>query len=709
MFLRGYQPQGHQPGYPPVPYGAPSDEVWESAATIPDEVIGRSGYGLVTATVPSRTGRSGAVATIVSEKTDRSVIDAVSVPMGTPVGQVMPKTVPDYGLIGRSDIIARMSLQKEDICSSDSSSEDPTDDEEEDLVSILGIVPNLPQKPIRRVQVEPKSSALEERLWVPFENRHGGHWSFGNHSSRLLALESVKNEDVFEMPRPVLLKNIKTAQRGDVLAQKKKADLQVLSPDGSVPESSWKLQDDILYKDGAVYIPNDAALRSVLLQQHHDDPIAGHFGVARTTELLRRKFYWPGMTRDIAEYVATCDTCQLRKVHRHKPYGELQSIPIPAGPGDSISLDFITDLPPSKRNGTVYDAILVVVDRYTKYAWFIPTSKKLKAEDFATLMFNSVFSHIGYPRSIISDRGSIFTSKYWKALCFQLGVQRRLSTAFHPQTDGQTERMNQVLEHYLRTYTNMRQDDWASLLTTAQFAANNAVNASIGTTPFRALMGFNPRLPFEEDLPVANQPAVADRIESLKESREELERHLRTATETQAKYYNQRHQPMTFKVGDRVKLNMKNIRTYRPSKKLDLRHEGPFTITECIGKQAYRLNIPQTWRRVHKVFHVSLLEPYRLRDGADPQKDFPPIIENDENGEPVLEWEVEDIVAHQFRKRRNGLQPYYLVKWKGYPSYENSWEPAEHLANASELLDEYNAAVIELAKSTMPKRKRRSR
>jgi hypothetical protein len=137
----------------------------------------------------------------------------------------MPKTVPNYGLIRRSDIIARMSLQKEDICSSDSSSEDPTDDKEEDLVSILGIVPNLPQKPIRQVQVEPKSSALEEQLWVPFENRHRGHWSFGNHSSYLLALESVKNKDVFEMPKPVLLKNIKTAQQGDVLAQKKKTNL----------------------------------------------------------------------------------------------------------------------------------------------------------------------------------------------------------------------------------------------------------------------------------------------------------------------------------------------------------------------------------------------------------------------------------------------------------------------------------------------------
>ena len=104
-------------------------------------------------------------------------------------------------------------------------------------------------------------------------------------------------------------------------------------------------------------------------------------------------------------------------------------------------------------------------------------------------------------------------------------------------------------------------------------------------------MGFNPRLPFEEDLPVAEQPAVADRIESLKESRGELERHLRIATETQAKYYNQRHQPMTFKVGDKVKLNMKNIRTYRPSKKLDLRHEGPFTITKYIRKQVYCLDI----------------------------------------------------------------------------------------------------------------------
>lgn len=700
-FLRGYQPHGHQPGYQPTP--SADVEVIESAATIPDRLIGRSGYTLNATSAPIRT--------------ERSYSDTVAVPQSTPVGKDVPKTVPDFGLIGRSDIVAGLSLQEEDLRSSDSSSEDPTDDEEEeDLESILHLAKkpirqaqDLSIKPIRPGQDEP--SAQDERLWVPFRNEHGEHWSYGNHSSRLLALESAKDEDVFEMPKPLLLKNIKTAQRGDVLAQRKKAELQALKPGGSVPESSWKLQDDILYKDNTVYVPNDSALRSVLLQQHHDDPIAGHFGVARTSELLKRKFYWPGMSRDVAEYVQTCDTCQLRKVHRHKPYGELQSLPIPAGPGDSISLDFITDLPPSKLNGTVYDAILVVIDRYTKYAWFIATIKKLKAEGFATLMFDSVFCHIGYPRNIISDRGSIFTSRYWKALCFQLGVQRRLSTAFHPQTDGQTERMNQVLEHYLRTYTNMRQDDWASLLTTAQFAANNSVNASIGTTPFRALMGFNPRLPFEEDLPVTNQPAVADRIEMLKDARQDLEQHLRVATETQAKYYNKRHQPMTFKVGDKVKLNMKNIRTYRPSKKLDLRHEGPLTVTECIGRQAYRLNIPSKWRRIHKVFHVSLLEPYHVRDGTDPEKEFPPIVtdEGNEEEEPVVEWEVEDIVAHQFRKEKGRLQPWYLVKWKGYPSYENSWEPANHLANASELLDEYNAAIVDLGKSITPKRKRRSR
>jgi hypothetical protein len=200
-------------------------------------------------------------------------------------------------------------------------------------------------------------------------------------------------------------------------------------------------------------------------------------------------------------------------------------------------------------------------------------------------------------------------------------------------------------------------------------------------------------------------------VEKLKGLKTELEDHLRAATETQAKYYNQRHQPMKFNVGDQVKLSMKNIKTYRPSKKLDQRHEGPFTIIECIGKQAYRLDLPSRWRQIHPVFHVSLLEPYRLRDGVDPRKEFPPIIMDDEDAEdPIVEWEVEDIVGHQFVKKKGKLVPEYLVKWKGYPTYENSWEPEANLANAKELLDEYKAAAAELAEYKAPSRsKKRSR
>jgi transposase InsO family protein len=693
------------------------------AATVPRRLIDRSGKENEAA-MKDRSGKENEAATVPRRLIDRSGKEKIVA------------SVPNYGLIGRSDKIAGLNLTEDDILvPSESSSEDPTDDEEDgpgDLILGKRPAPQLyslrsrdrrgAQKDLARtknpgnqnefVQVEPTYEAPnDERLWVPFQNKNGEHWSYGNHSSRLSAMESTASEDVFQPPKPSLLETIRTAQRGDVLAQKKVSSIEGERVQGTVPESSWKLVNEILYKGEAVYIPSDSALRSVLLRQHHDDPYAGHFGVSRTLELLQRKFYWPGMGRDVAEYVATCDTCQLRKVHRHKPYGELQSLPIPAGPGDSVSLDFITDLPISNLDGQKYDSILVVVDRYVKYAWFIPTTKKLKAPEFATLLIDKVFSQIGFPRSIVSDRGSIFTSKYWKTLCFQIGVKRRLSTAFHPQTDGQTERMNQVLEHYLRTYVNQRQDDWAPMLSTAQFAANNSTNSSIGMSPFRALMGFNPRMPFDQDIPIANLPAVADRVEKLKDLRTELEEHLRAATETQAKYYNQKRQPMQFKVGDQVKLSMKNIKTYRPNKKLDQRHEGPFNITECIGKQAYRLDLPSRWRRIHPVFHVSLLEPYRLREGADPKKDFPPVLIDDEDEEdPVVEWEVEDIVGHRFVKKKGQLVPEYLVKWKGYPTYENSFEPEANLANAQELLDEYKAAAAELAEyRESTKRKRRSK
>jgi hypothetical protein len=223
-------------------------------------------------------------------------------------------------------------------------------------------------------------------------------------------------------------------------------------------------------------------------------------------------------------------------------------------------MDFITDLPPSRWRGEVYDAILVIVCRYTKLGLYVPAKKTLSAEALADIFVSIVIPRLGAPSSIVSDRGSLFTSGFWREFCHELGIKRRLTTAFHLQTDGQTERLNQVIEHYLRTFVNYRQDNWAELLPVAEFAYNNSTHSSTGFAPFYALMGYYPRIPTDDDCePTATNEAVAQRLHRMKNERKLVLQHLQQAVETQAKYYNQHHQPFEFTVGDKFLLSTKKL------------------------------------------------------------------------------------------------------------------------------------------------------
>ncbi len=198
------------------------------------------------------------------------------------------------------------------------------------------------------------------------------------------------------------------------------------------------------------YVPPGAA-RAEVLRQCHDDPLAVHFGFKRTLELLQRNYAWPHMAREVKAYVKACTTCGRIKPTRHKPYGLLESLPPATGPWTDITMDFITGLPPSKRWGHVYDAVLVVMDRYTKMARYIPTTKTIDAPTLAEVLAEQVFLRDGgVPQNIVSDRGTVFTAHFWSVLCYHLRIRHNKSTAFHPPTDGQTERQNQTLQTWGR-------------------------------------------------------------------------------------------------------------------------------------------------------------------------------------------------------------------------------------------------------------------
>ena len=250
--------------------------------------------------------------------------------------------------------------------------------------------------------------------------------------------------------------------------------------------SNWSCKDGLLLYKGLIYVPE--TLRMDMLREHHDAPLAGHCGIARTLELITRNYWFPGINSFVKDYVNSCFLCQQAKIPRHLRHGELASLHVPTTPWKGLTCDLITDLPVSCG----MDSILVFVDRMTKMSHFIPCSKTLNAPEFAKLFVSHIVRLHGLPNTIISDRGSIFTSHFWSTLSSILGIDACKSTSFHPQTDGQTERMNQTLEAYLRIFCNYDQDDWFDLLPLAEFAYNNATQESMKMSPFYANYGLHP-------------------------------------------------------------------------------------------------------------------------------------------------------------------------------------------------------------------------
>jgi hypothetical protein len=219
----------------------------------------------------------------------------------------------------------------------------------------------------------------------------------------------------------------------------------------------WNYENGLLLYRGKVYIPKsqDDNLQRRLIHIHHNLPSAGHPGRWKTYKLLTRNYWWPGMTTDVKKYVSGCDVCQRMKVRLQQPYGPLQPNPVPSGPWEVITVDLITQLPVSDG----YDAVMVVVDRFSERGHFFPITNQFSAKDLAQLLYERIWTQHGLPLQIISNRGTQFAAALFQEWCELLGIKSTMSTAYHPQTDGQTEQVNQTLEQYIRCYVSEVMDD----------------------------------------------------------------------------------------------------------------------------------------------------------------------------------------------------------------------------------------------------------
>ncbi|KAL2114800.1 hypothetical protein VTJ04DRAFT_2114 [Mycothermus thermophilus] len=452
--------------------------------------------------------------------------------------------------------------------------------------------------------------------------------------------------------------------------------------------ATWRVdENNVLFYRDQFYVPAEGALRQELISLHHSTPESGHFGAKKTLDLLQRKYYWERISQDVRDFCSECHTCQIGKSPRQRPSGELVSLPIPQGPWKEVSMDFIVGLPAVEgRDGVERDAILVIVDRFTKKCRFFAVSSTMKSQELAELFHQEIELEYGTPDGIVSDRGSVFTSQFWDDLCYLQRVHRRLSTAFHPQTDGQTERMNQTLVQYLRCFVHDNGRTWPALLPEAQAAVNNSINATTHFSPNYALFGYQPEFNRRlEGEPRGRggqplHPNAEERIVRLAEIREQLKKNWAVALATHKRYYDEKHRPEQFRAGDLVLLSTKNLRM-KGSHKFVPPFVGPFRVLEEVGSQAYRLALPNKYSRLHNVFPVVLLKRWK---GDAPGTECMPMADLEDEGE----WEVEEVRE----ERRFEGETSFLVKWKGWPAEFNQWVSEEDMANAKDLIRKFRAS-----------------
>jgi hypothetical protein len=469
------------------------------------------------------------------------------------------------------------------------------------------------------------------------------------------------------------------------------------------PMSECKIIEGKIFFRDKLFIPDEEELKLQIITRTHSSAPAGHPGRSKTIDLLRRTYFWPGLSKDASRFVRNCHQCTRSKTSRSATQGFLKPLEIPFRPWRDISIDYVTPLPECRRYGTTFKHILVIIDRLTKMRHFIPCIS-LEADELAHCFISSVYSLHGAPEFIVSDRGSQFISTFWRALSKRLGTTLKPSSAFHPETNGQTENSHLSMEQYLRTFVNFLQDDWVDWLPLAEFACNSHVHETTKVSPFFANYGFNPRLGVEPPHPhppnlsraqkeeFFNANSLADRFAKIQEF---LRQQIANAQDRQELQANKSRAPAPrYKEGDEVWLDTKNLKTDRPSRKLDDKYKGPFKVIRA-GTHTVTLDIPREWKIDNTVnnsrVRLAAKDPFpgqeQVNEAERKDSDDAILVRDEDTGEEHLAWEFKKILDSRINKRTKKLE--YKIQWT---NYKPSWQPGIDLKGCDSDLEDFHKA-----------------
>ena len=465
--------------------------------------------------------------------------------------------------------------------------------------------------------------------------------------------------------RPLLVDQILAGQSQDPQMIKLKEEIE------KGKKAEFQIRDDgMIVKGQRMCVPEYAELKRDIMEEAHSSAYAMHPGSTKMYRTLKEHYWWNGMKKEIANFVSRCLTCQQVKAEHQKPAGKIQLLPIPVWKWEMITMDFVTGLPRTQRQ---HDAIWVIVDRLTKSAHFLPINVEDSLEKLAQLYVDEIVRLHGVPVSIVSDRDPRFTSRFWPSLQTTLGTRLHFSTAFHPQTDGQSERTIQTLEDMLRACVMEFKGSWDTHLALMEFAYNNIYQTSIEMAPFEALYGRKCRTPVCWDEVGERRLVGPELVQITLEKVKVVRDNLKISRDRQKSYADNRRKDLQFEIGDQVFLKIspwKGVLRFGKRGKLSPRYLGPYEIVSKVGPVAYRLKLPSELSRIHDTFHVLMLRKY-IPDPSHVLREQP--VQLKEN--MTYEETPVQIVDHKEQVLRSKVIPLVKVLWRNHEREAATWEP----------------------------------